>query len=163
MPPRPPTPPLPTIWWNAALPATRPCLAAGQIGETKRIVAYLNEGAGRPQVMYNPRVTQKLKPYTLWRPASRARADGRHALRLGARELRGAGRWRACGAQRRRSGGNAAQAVQHMIDHCEGVLWQQSASAPSVGATLVAPSGDLDRAGKGFRGSRLRRRTGAPE
>lgn len=39
------------------------CLAANQIGETKRIVAYLNE-AGRPQVMYNPRVTQKLKPYT---------------------------------------------------------------------------------------------------
>ena len=49
------------------------CLAANQIGETKRIVAYLNE-AGRPQVMYNPRVTQKLKPYTAVRHASRARS-----------------------------------------------------------------------------------------
>ena len=61
------------------------CLAANQIGETKRIVAYLNE-AGRPQVMYNPRVTQKLKPYTAVEACL-------------SRELRGAGRRRACGAQ----------------------------------------------------------------
>ena len=39
------------------------CLAANQIGETRRIIAYLND-AGRPQVMYNPRIAQKLKPYT---------------------------------------------------------------------------------------------------
>ena len=43
------------------------CLAANQIGETRRIIAYLND-AGRPQVMYNPRIAQKLKPYILLSP-----------------------------------------------------------------------------------------------
>lgn len=75
------------------------CLAANQIGETRRIIAYLND-AGRPQVMYNPRIAQKLKPYTAVEACPLARgADGRHALRLGARELRGAGRWQAHRAQ----------------------------------------------------------------
>ena len=74
------------------------CLAANQIGETRRIIAYLND-AGRPQVMYNPRIAQKLKPYTAVEACSRARSRGRHALRLGARELRGAGRWQAHRAQ----------------------------------------------------------------
>ena len=86
MPPRPPTPAIADDLVERCSPATRPCLAASQIGETKRIVAYLNEGAGRPQVMYNPRVTQKRNPTRCRRHASRAMGDGRHALRLGARE-----------------------------------------------------------------------------
>lgn len=97
------------------------CLAANQIGETKRIVAYLNE-AGRPQVMYNP--ARHPEAETLHRcggmPLARG-ADGRHALRLGARELRGAGRRRVV-ERKKKLEGNAAQAVQHMIDHCEGIL-----------------------------------------
>lgn len=97
------------------------CLAANQISETKRIIAYLNE-AGRPQVMYNPHITQKLKPYTAveaclsreepsavqrydWvRVAYEVLVDGKLVER------------------KRKLDGNAAQAVQHMIDHCEGIL-----------------------------------------
>jgi len=37
-------------------------LAANQIGVTKAIVAYLNE-KDRPVVMYNPQITQALKPF----------------------------------------------------------------------------------------------------
>ena len=97
------------------------CLAANQIGETRRIIAYLND-AGRPQVMYNPRIAQKLKPYTAveaclsreeptavtrydWvRVSYEVLADGKLIER------------------KKKLEGNAAQAVQHMIDHCEGVL-----------------------------------------
>lgn len=97
------------------------CLAANQIGETKCIVAYLND-AGRPQVMYNPRIAQKLKPYTAveaclsreeptavtrydWvRVSYEVLADGKLVER------------------KKKLEGNAAQAVQHMIDHCEGIL-----------------------------------------
>ena len=97
------------------------CLAANQIGETRRIIAYLND-AGRPQVMYNPRIAQKLKPYTAveaclsreeptavtrydWvRVSYEVLADGKLIER------------------KKKLEGNAAQAVQHMIDHCEGIL-----------------------------------------
>ena len=75
------------------------CLAANQIGETKRIVAYLNE-AGRPQVMYNPRVTR----YDWVRVSYEVLVDGELVER------------------KKKLEGNAAQAVQHMIDHCEGIL-----------------------------------------
>ena len=84
------------------------CLAANQIGETRR--------------MYNPRIAQKLKPYTAveaclsceeptavtrydWvRVSYEVLADGKLIER------------------KKKLEGNAAQAVQHMIDHCEGVL-----------------------------------------
>ena len=97
------------------------CLAANQIGETKRIVAYLNE-AGKPVVMFNPQLVQKLRPYSAveaclsreeptavvryeWiRVSYDALVDGKLVSR------------------KKKMEGNAAQAVQHMIDHCEGVL-----------------------------------------
>ncbi|MEY8461554.1 peptide deformylase [Eggerthellaceae bacterium 24-137] len=97
------------------------CLAANQIGETKRIVAYLNE-AGRPVVMYNPQITQKLKPYTAVE-ACLSREEPTAVQRYD---------WVRVSFDRLQDGklvpakkkleGNAAQAVQHMIDHCEGIL-----------------------------------------
>ncbi len=97
------------------------CLAANQIGETKRIVAYLNE-AGCPVVMYNPKVTQKLKPYTAVE-ACLSREEPTAVQRYD---------WIRVSYDRFQDGklvpakkkleGNAAQAVQHMIDHCEGIL-----------------------------------------
>ena len=93
------------------------CLAANQIGETKCIVAYLNE-AGRPVVMYN----QKLKPYTAVE-ACLSREEPTAVQRYD---------WIRVSYDRFQDGklvsakkkleGNAAQAVQHMIDHCEGIL-----------------------------------------
>lgn len=97
------------------------CLAANQIGETRRIVAYLNE-AGRPVVMYNPQITQKLKPYTAVE-ACLSREEPTAVQRYD---------WVRVSFDRLQDGklvpakkkleGNAAQAVQHMIDHCEGIL-----------------------------------------
>ena len=96
-------------------------LAANQIGETKRIVAYLNE-AGRPQVMYNPRVTQKLKPYTAVEaclsreePTAVTRYDW---VRVSYEVLVDG----ELVERKKKLEGNSAQAVQHMIDHCEGIL-----------------------------------------
>ena len=97
------------------------CLAANQIGQTKRIAAYLNE-AGKPVVLFNPQITQKLHPFTAveaclsreeasavvryeWiRVSYDALVDGKLVPR------------------KKKMEGNAAQAVQHMIDHCEGIL-----------------------------------------
>lgn len=97
------------------------CLAANQIGETKRIVAYLNE-AGRPVVMFNPQIIQKLKPYTAVE-ACLSREEPTAVQRFD---------WVRVSFERLQDGklvpakkkleGNAAQAVQHMIDHCEGIL-----------------------------------------
>ena len=97
------------------------CLAANQIGETKRIVAYLNE-SGRPVVMFNPQITQKLKPYTAVE-ACLSREEPTAVQRYD---------WIRVSYDRFQDGklvsakkkleGNAAQAVQHMIDHCEGIL-----------------------------------------
>ena len=97
------------------------CLAANQIGETRCIVAYLNEG-GRPQVMYNPKIAQKLRPYTAVE-ACLSREEASAVVRyewirvsydvLVDGELQ---------PRKKKLEGNAAQAVQHMIDHCEGIL-----------------------------------------
>ena len=97
------------------------CLAANQIGETKRIVAYLNE-AGRPQVMYNPRVTQKLIPYSAVEAClSRVEptAVSRYVWVRVSYEVLVDGE---LVERKKKLEGNAAQAVQHMIDHCEGIL-----------------------------------------
>lgn len=97
------------------------CLAANQIGETKRIVAYLNE-AGRPVVMFNPKVAQKLKPYTAVEaclsreePTAVTRYDW---VRVSYDRLQDG----ALVPAKKKLEGNSAQAVQHMIDHCEGIL-----------------------------------------
>lgn len=97
------------------------CLAANQIGETKCIVAYLNE-AGKPVVMYNPKIAQKLKPYTAVE-ACLSREEPTGVMRYD---------WIRVAYDRLQDGklvpakkkleGNSAQAVQHMIDHCEGIL-----------------------------------------
>ncbi|MEC4271857.1 peptide deformylase [Adlercreutzia sp. R25] len=97
------------------------CLAANQIGETKCIVAYLNE-AGKPVVMYNPKISQKLKPYTAVE-ACLSREEPTGVMRYD---------WIRVAYDRLQDGklvpakkkleGNSAQAVQHMIDHCEGIL-----------------------------------------
>lgn len=98
------------------------CLAANQIGETKRIVAYLNE-AGRPQVRYNP--ARHPEAETLHRrggvPLARG-ADGRITrydwVRVSYEVLVDG----ELVERKKKLEGNAAQAVQHMIDHCEGIL-----------------------------------------
>lgn len=97
------------------------CLAANQIGETKRIGVYLNT-AEKPVVLFNPRITQKLKPFgsveeclsrqepTLvnrydWiRVEYDEPVDGKLVPRK--KKLEG---W-------------TAQLVQHIIDHCNGEL-----------------------------------------
>lgn len=97
------------------------CLAANQIGATKRIIAYLNE-ANRPVVMLNPKMVQKLKPYNAVE-ACLSREDAQMVTRYD---------WIRVSydalidgklvPKKKKLEGNAAQAVQHMIDHCEGVL-----------------------------------------
>lgn len=97
------------------------CLAANQIGETKAIIAYMDEG-GRAHVMYNPKVTQKLHPYTAVEeclsreePTPVTRYDW---VRVSYEVLIDG----ELVARKRKLEGNAAQAVQHVIDHCEGIL-----------------------------------------
>lgn len=97
------------------------CLAANQIGETKCIVAYLNE-AGRPQVMYNPKIAQKLRPYTAVEAClSREEASAvvRYEWIRVSYDVLVDGKLQ---PRKKKLEGNAAQAVQHMIDHCEGIL-----------------------------------------
>ena len=84
-------------------------------------MAYLNE-AGRPVVMFNPQITPKLKPYTAVE-ACLSREEPTAVQRYD---------WIRVSYDRFQDGklvpakkkleGNAAQAVQHMIDHCEGIL-----------------------------------------
>lgn len=97
------------------------CLAANQIGETKCIVAYLNEN-GRPQVMYNPKIAQKLRPYTAVEAClSREEASAvvRYEWIRVSYDVLVDGKLQ---PRKKKLEGNAAQAVQHMIDHCEGIL-----------------------------------------
>ncbi|MEC4176138.1 peptide deformylase [Adlercreutzia sp. R7] len=97
------------------------CLAANQIGETKRIVAYLNE-AGKPVVLFNPALVQKLRPYTAVEAClSREEASGvvRYEWIRVSYDALVDGK---LVPRKKKMEGNAAQAVQHMIDHCEGIL-----------------------------------------
>ena len=97
------------------------CLAANQIGETKAIVAFLNS-ADKPVVLYNPKLVQALKPFAAVEeclshegpvPVTRYKwirvsydelVDGKLVPRKKKYE-----EW-------------TAELVQHMIDHCNGVL-----------------------------------------
>ncbi|MCI8468557.1 MAG: formylmethionine deformylase [Eggerthellaceae bacterium] len=96
-------------------------LAANQIGVTKAIVAYLND-KNRPVVLYNPQLTQTLKPF----PAVEAclsREDAAAVTRY---------KWIRVSydallngelmPRKKKLEGWEAQLVQHMIDHCNGVL-----------------------------------------
>ncbi len=97
------------------------CLAANQVGETKALFAYLTE-ADRPVVMFNPQIVQKLKPFTTVKtcmsqedPAAVTRYKwirvSYDVLVNGKLEPR-----------KKKFEGWTAQIVQHMIDHCNGVL-----------------------------------------
>ena len=83
------------------------CLAANQIGETKRIAAYLNE-AGKPftavEACLSREEASAVVRYEWIRVSYDALVDGKLVPR------------------KKKMEGNAAQAVQHMIDHCEGIL-----------------------------------------
>ena len=94
------------------------CLAANQIGETKRIVAYLNE-AGKPVVLFNPQLTQKLRPFTACLSREEASAVVRYEWIRVSYDALVDGK---LVPRKKKMEGNAAQAVQHMIDHCEGIL-----------------------------------------
>lgn len=92
-------------------------LAANMIGSPKRAIAVMSQGA--PLVMMNPRITGKRSPYQTeegclslagtrptqrWRTIEVAWQDERWEERHG------------------RFSGIVAQAIQHEVDHCEGIL-----------------------------------------
>ena len=93
-------------------------MAANMIGERKRIIAVIDED-GSVLVMFNPRIVRKSGPYTaeegcLSLPGTceaerfdRITVDYQDEL------------MREC---QREFEGHVAQAVQHEIDHCDGVL-----------------------------------------
>ncbi|NPD31393.1 formylmethionine deformylase [Eggerthellaceae bacterium zg-1084] len=97
------------------------CLAANQIGATKRVVVY-RDAADRPHVMFNPQLKRGLRPsrveetcLSLDEASKVTRFDQimvtydelvEDTLIPRRREFRG---W-------------TAQVVQHMIDHCNGKL-----------------------------------------
>ena len=97
------------------------CLAANQIGVTKCIVAYLNE-AEKPVVLFNPHITQKLKPFAAVESClSRdelAAVERYSWIRISYDRLEDG---RLVPAKKKLEG-YGAQAVQHMIDHCNGIL-----------------------------------------
>lgn len=97
------------------------CLAANQIGVTKQVVAYLDEGK-RPHVLYNPRVmmglgAQRVEEGCLTRDET-SKVTRYAKVKVSFDDL-------VDGAFRRRTydfEGWTAQMVQHMVDHCQGKL-----------------------------------------
>jgi peptide deformylase len=93
-------------------------LAANMIGKRKRIIAVL-DGDGSVLVMFNPRLVRQEKPYAteegcLSLPGTRPTT--RYERIVVAYEDAQAR------SQQRRFQGFVAQAIQHEIDHCNGVL-----------------------------------------
>ena len=76
------------------------CLAANQIGVTKKVCVYLDD-AGEPHVLYNPRLVFGLGASKMAYDVS---VDGKMRER------------------KQDFVGFEAQMVQHMIDHCQGKL-----------------------------------------
>lgn len=102
----------------AAHRATCVGMAANMIGQRKRIIAVVDDD-GTILVMLNPRITQQSGPYQTeegclslegTRPATRYRT-----ITVAWQDLRLA-------SQTRVFSGNVAQAIQHEVDHCNGVL-----------------------------------------
>ena len=97
------------------------CLAANQIGETKAIVAYLDEN-DEAHVMYNPKLMQALHPTTVVEDCL-SREGGSKVKRFG---------WIKVSFDELQDGklinrkrtfeGWSAEVIQHMIDHCKGKL-----------------------------------------
>lgn len=97
------------------------CLAANQIGVTKKICVYLDDN-GEPHVLYNPRVVfglgaQKMEEVCLTHEGATKSTRYLKAKiafdELVEGELKG---------RRRDFVGFEAQMIQHMIDHCQGKL-----------------------------------------
>lgn len=97
------------------------CLAANQIGVTKCVVAYLDEG-DQPHVMYNPKMLQALGAFktvegclSLEEDSKVTRFDRIKVVydELVDGELK---------SRKKDFNGWSAQVIQHMIDHCKGKL-----------------------------------------
>ena len=93
-------------------------LAANMIGKRKRIIAVLDE-AGSALVMFNPQILRREGPYDaeegcLSLPGTRP-ATRYERITVAYEDERAQPR-------QRRFRGFVAQAVQHEIDHCDGVL-----------------------------------------
>lgn len=96
------------------------CLAANQIGETKAVIAYDDNGTSR--VMFNPRIKIGMKPYmavesclSLEYETSAKRFD---IVRVSYQELVDG----ELVNRERKLTGWYAEVVQHAIDHCNGTL-----------------------------------------
>lgn len=96
------------------------CLAANQIGSTKAVIAYNDNG--RTFVMYNPKLESGMQRFTavedclsLDEPSTVERFK---MIRVSYEILSGG----KLEKRMRKFTGWAAQAVQHAIDHCEGKL-----------------------------------------
>ena len=93
-------------------------MAANMIGERKRIIAVLDEG-GSVLVMFNPEIVHKSGPYAasegcLSLPGEReAQRFERITVSFADERMR---------SHERSFSGRVAQAIQHEIDHCDGVL-----------------------------------------
>lgn len=97
------------------------CLAANQIGITKKVCVYLDE-AGEPHVLYNPRIVfglgaQKMDEVCLTREGATKSTRYIKAKIAFDEIVDGVMRER-----RRDYAGFEAQMIQHMIDHCQGKL-----------------------------------------
>ncbi len=97
------------------------CLAANQIGITKKVCVYLDE-AGEPHVLYNPRVVfglgaQKMDEVCLTHEGATKSTRYIKAKIAFDEIVDGVMRER-----RRDYAGFEAQMIQHMIDHCQGKL-----------------------------------------
>ena len=97
------------------------CLAANQIGETKAVVAYLDEN-DQPHVMYNPKLLQALHPAQMTEGCLSREGEVK-VTRFG--WIKVAFEEEANGkliARKRTFEGWTAEIIQHMIDHCKGKL-----------------------------------------
>lgn len=97
------------------------CLAANQIGETKAIVAYLDDD-NNPHVMYNPVLRQGLQSVKVFESCYSHEEDVK-VTRFGRIQVVYDELVDGKLVQRKRKfEGWTAQLIQHMIDHCKGKL-----------------------------------------
>lgn len=97
------------------------CLAANQIGETKAVIAYLNEN-DEPSIMYNPSLKQALHPLKteemcLTREGLSKVTRFQDVVVIYGELVDGE-----LVPRKKKMQGWTAQIVQHMIDHCKGKL-----------------------------------------
>ena len=93
-------------------------MAANMIGKRKRIIAVVDED-GSILVMLNPEVVRKAGPY-IAQEGCLSLAGTREALRYGRITVSYSDE--GMSPHQREFDGRVAQAIQHEIDHCDGVL-----------------------------------------